>query len=85
MLSNDAVGKWSQALLKNVQGSADREKKDQAKAEKKGQGKKIVINDVIVKDGKVNLTMAALGGKEITAPLPDIHLKDIGKEKQGAT
>ena len=73
------------ALLRNVQSSAKTEKKDQAKAEKKGQGKKIVINDVIVKDGKVNLTMAVLGGKEITAPLPDIHLKDIGKEKQGAT
>ena len=44
-----------------------------------------MINNVIVKDGKVNLTMAVLGGKQITAPLPDIHLKDIGKEKGGAT
>ncbi|MBN2178421.1 MAG: AsmA family protein [Deltaproteobacteria bacterium] len=75
-----------QALLKNVQSSANAEKKAQSKPEsKEGEAKKIVINNVIVKDGKVNLTMAALGGKEVTAPLPDIHLKDIGKEKQGAT
>ncbi len=76
-----------QTLLKNVQGSAKAEKKAAPKSEAADskQGKKIVINEVIIKDGKVNLTMAALAGKEITAPLPDIHLKDIGKEKQGAT
>jgi len=44
-----------------------------------------LINNVVVKDGKVNLILAALGGKEIKAPLPNIHLKDIGKEKGGAT
>lgn len=75
-----------QSLLKNVKGSAKAEKKNAAKSTKEeGAAKKIIINDVIVKDGSVTLTMAALGGKEISAPLPDIHLKDIGKEKQGAT
>lgn len=76
-----------QAILKNVQTSAKAEKKSKGQASSDGdkQGKKIVINNVIVKDGKVHLTMAALGGKEITAPLPNIHLKDIGKEKNGAT
>jgi uncharacterized protein involved in outer membrane biogenesis len=74
------------ALLQNVQGSAKTEKKAQDKSSSgKEAGKKIVIENVIVKDGKVHLTMAALGGKQITAPLPDIHLKDIGKEKDGAT
>lgn len=76
-----------QTLLKNIQGSAKAEKKTAARSETKdgGPGKKIVINEVIIKDGKVNLIMAALAGKEITAPLPDLHLKDIGREKQGAT
>ncbi len=76
-----------QMLLKNIQGSAKTEKKSKTKSGSDGdkQGKKIVINNVVVRDGKVNLTMAALGGKEITAPLPNIHLKDIGKEQGGAT
>lgn len=75
-----------QALLKNVQGSAKDEKKAQTKSSGNDEGaRKIVINNVIVKDGKVNLAMGDLGGKQITAPLPDIHLKDIGKEKDGAT
>lgn len=76
-----------QSLLKNMQSSAKAANKTASKPEAKGDtdGKKIVINEVIIKDGKVNLTMAALAGKEITAPLPYIHLKDIGKEKNGAT
>lgn len=76
-----------QALLKNIQKSSASEKKSQEKSgsDQEKPGKKIVINNFIVKNGKVNLTMAALGGKEITASLPDIHLKDIGKDKAGAT
>ena len=31
------------------------------------------------------MSMAALAGKEIDAPLPDIHLTDIGRETNGAT
>lgn len=74
-------------LLKNVQSSAKSEKASKPKETKQDDGaaKKVIINNVIVKNGKVNLIMAALGGKEISAPLPDIHLKDIGKEKEGAT
>jgi len=76
-----------QAILKNVKESVKAEKKPKAKSTtgKDNQGKKIVIHDVILKDGKVKLSMALLGGKKITAPLPDIHLKDIGKQGQGAT
>ncbi len=74
-------------LLKNVQSSAKSEKKEAAKSSSKSDkpAKKIVIENVIIKDAKAHLVMAMLGGKEITAPMPDIHLKDIGKEKDGAT
>jgi hypothetical protein len=76
-----------QTILQNVQKSAKSEATSSNKtaSNKEQQDKKIVINDVIVKNGKVHLTMAALAGKTVTAPLPDIHLKDIGKEKNGAT
>lgn len=76
-----------QALLNNIQGNAKKEKKSSGTSPSGGDtpAKKIVIHEVIVKDGRVTLTMAALGKKEITAPLPDIHLKGIGKKKNGAT
>ena len=76
-----------QAILKNVQGSAKEDGKSEKKSDagKDNKSKKIIINDVIIKQGKVHLTIEALAGKEIDAPLPDIHLTDIGKKTNGAT
>lgn len=75
-----------QAIMKNVQSSVGSEKQAPTNQEgKKGAGKKLLIRDFVVKGGKVNLTMPLLAGKTINAPLPDIHLKDIGKKKGGAS
>jgi hypothetical protein len=54
------------------------EKKDEA-------GKKLIIENLYVRSGKVNVAATMLGGKSVGAGLPDIHLKDIGKSKGGAT
>ena len=56
------------------------------KPEKQGEGKKLLIRNLIVKDGKVNLSVAMLGAeKSVGAALPDIHMTDLGKEKGGAS
>lgn len=75
------------AILNNVQGSAKKDGKSEKKSDtgKDKKSKKIIINDVIIKQGKVHLDMASLAGKKIDAPLPDIHLTDIGKKTNGAT
>lgn len=46
---------------------------------------KLVIENLYIRDGKVNVSATALGGKTLGAPLPDIHLKDIGRDSDGAT
>ena len=56
-----------------------------AKAEKSEGGKKLVIENLYVRNGKVNVSATALGGKTMTTPLPDIHLTNIGKQSGGAT
>ncbi|MFA6316531.1 MAG: AsmA family protein [Elusimicrobiota bacterium] len=38
-----------------------------------------------VTNGKVHLSMGLLGGKSVTLPLPDIELRDIGKNQGGAS
>ena len=48
-------------------------------------GPKVVINDLYIKGGKVNVSASLMMGKTITTPLPDIHLKDIGKDSGGAS
>lgn len=46
---------------------------------------KLVIENLYIRDGKVNVSASALGGKSLGAPLPAIHLKDIGKKSGGAS
>lgn len=75
-----------QVLLKNIQGSAQKEKTAAEKPqEKSNQAKKVVINEVIIKDGRVKMIVPALAGKEISADLPDVQLKNIGKNGEGTS
>ena len=57
---------------------------DKKSAKEEG-GKKIIIEHLYVRDGKVALNSPLLLGKTVSVPLPDIHLKDIGKKEGGAS
>jgi uncharacterized protein involved in outer membrane biogenesis len=48
-------------------------------------GKKVEIGRFVFKDGSVQLAAAMLKGQSATVPLPDIELRDIGKDSGGAT
>jgi hypothetical protein len=61
-------------------GKAEKEEKKTEKA-----GKKIQINDFIIKDGKVNMSATLLQGGKLSFPLKDIHIKDIGSENEGTS
>ncbi len=78
-----------QSILNNVQKNLPKGESVKKEPAKESPGKKVIINDFIVKNGKVNLAVAMPGGvladREISADLPDIHLKDIGKKKGGAS
>jgi hypothetical protein len=50
-----------------------------------GSGKKVVIENLYVRDGKVNVSADFLQGKQTGTNLPTIHLKDIGKSSGGAS
>ena len=47
-------------------------------------GTRLIIENLYVRDGKINVSATFLEGKTMTIPLPAIHLKDIGKDKGGA-
>ena len=74
-------------ILNNVNSSARTSKSSKNQATKEGQGKKLMIRNFIIKDGKVDLDMSMYGGSSLSASasLPDIHLKDVGKQKGGAS
>jgi hypothetical protein len=77
------------SILNNVQKNLPKGETAKKEPAKEGPGKQLIIKDFILKDGKVNLAVAMAGGmladQEIKTDLPDIHLKDIGKKKGGAS
>lgn len=84
-----------EALQKNVQSYAakfsggktepNKSAGDPGQAASKQPEKKIIIETLVIRDGKVAATHQALQGRNISANLPTIQLKDIGKDKGGAT
>jgi hypothetical protein len=44
-----------------------------------------MIKNFILSGGTVNLAASLLSGRAISASLPDIHLKDIGKQEGGTS
>lgn len=74
-------------ILNNITKISTSEKQSKQESGKEGAGKKIVIRDFVVKNGKVNLALSVygLGDKQISSPLPDIHLTNIGEKKNGAS
>ena len=72
-------------LQENLAPSGGKKPAAEAKPEaKKGATKKVIIDDFQLNGAKVNVTITALGGKKFTLPLPDIKMKDIGKNSGGA-
>jgi hypothetical protein len=77
------------ALIANVNKAVASEKKqeksnDSGSKEEAGSQKKVQIDNLIIKNGKVNLAgglLKTFGDKGMGINLPDIHLKDIGKKK----
>ncbi len=49
------------------------------------EGRKLIIEDLYVRDGKVRVSASMLKGKTLSASISNIHLTDIGKKKGGAT
>lgn len=47
--------------------------------------KKIQVDDFLITGAKVHVSLTVMGGKEMTLPLPDIHLTNLGKGGDGLT
>ena len=80
----DAIKRNVDAYTKGGKDSGTGEKAESAPGSKKAAGRKIVIENLYIRNGRVNIG-STLSDKTMSAPLPDIHLTDIGKQKGGAT
>lgn len=65
-------------IMKNVEAVA-------GGSEDTGTSKTIQIKDLTITGGKINFSFTGLGGRTVSAPLPDLHLTNIGSDAKGAT
>ena len=54
-------------------------------AENKSPGKKLIVEELTVRDAKAQASAAFMNGKTVAVPLPDITLRNLGKAKGGIT
>ncbi len=50
-----------------------------------GDGPKLIIENLFIRNGEISVSAAFLGGKRLTVPLPDIHLANIGSDSGGVS
>lgn len=50
-----------------------------------GKGPSLIIENFIIEGGQVNVSASVLEGKQLSAALPRVHLRDIGKSDGGVS
>lgn len=50
-----------------------------------GSSKKLQVDEFNITGAKISISATLMGGKAMTVPMPDIHLKDLGKGSDGVT
>ena len=85
---NPFSGNNLSAIMKNVNAATKGGGSEPTNATTKpaGQaGKKIEVDDFLITGAIVHVSLTGVSGKEMTLPLPDIHLTNLGKGNAGIT
>jgi hypothetical protein len=73
-------------ILANVQASTGSDKTNAAAKSDEGKaGKKLQVDEFIIRNAKVYVSLTGLTRQPFTVPLPDIHLTDLGTGPEGIT
>lgn len=56
-----------------------------ASADSGESSKKLLIRELVIRDGQVHLAVKGLAGQEISAKLPEIKLTNVGQKKDGVS
>ncbi len=74
-------------MRSNISAIMEKLKSEEEKAAKDSEtsGKKVIIESFIFSGAKIRIATTATGGKGLVIPMPDILLRDIGKQNGGVT
>jgi len=79
----DAIKKNVESFSGSSSGPGSSDRKETESSGKKQ--KKLIIEKLVVRDGKINVSASFLDGKAMSVSLPGLTLNDIGKDKGGAS
>ncbi len=80
-----ASGNNIDAIRANVDAYANAQGGGGSSSGSGGSGTKLIIENLYIRNGRVDVSSNLLQGRNLGATLPEIHLTDIGKDKGGAT
>ncbi len=81
-----ALQKNAEHYANSMGGNTTKAKAAGAKPPAQGGERKVIISDLVVHNGQLGITASLMNQtKSFQAPLPDIHLTNIGKDSNGAT
>ncbi|GJL78654.1 MAG: hypothetical protein NPINA01_16430 [Nitrospinaceae bacterium] len=84
-----ATGSNLDALQKNVAqqagGGGEKSSDEEKPSSSNKNGKKLIIDSLIIRDGKINVSAVGLKGKKLSVKLPRVQLSGIGRDKGGAS
>ncbi len=85
-LETSLQGNNLKQILANLQETTGGGQKEPSRPNDAKAGKKLQVDDFLVTGGKIRLSVSTpLGEQSGTVPLPEIHLKDLGKDSDGLT
>jgi len=71
--------------IETIQRNVESQSKGGSSKSSSGDDVKIIIEHLYIRNGKVRISAAPLGGKTMDSGLPEIHLTDLGKDEGGAS
>jgi uncharacterized protein involved in outer membrane biogenesis len=80
-----ASGNNIDAIRANVDAYANAQGGGGSSSGSGGSGTKLIIENLYIRNGRVDVSSNLLQGRNLGTTLPEIHLTDIGKDKGGAT
>ena len=73
------------AILDGMDNGKEEGTSDEKPKEGKKAGKKVLIHDFLIENGKITIAAKVPGGLGAPVPLPTIHLTELGKDEGGSS
>lgn len=74
-----------EVLQRNIERSIAQQRGKTKTIQNPESGKKLVIENLYIKNGTTSVSTDLLNGDVLTAPIPDLHLQGIGKKSNGTS